>query len=72
MSREPAPLPDVLTGATLRNSFKLSGPAREYLFTCGDPSTKSLWLDTYRQRPRPHPPSSSEKRLVLVTLGLSI
>ncbi|CAD5229567.1 unnamed protein product [Bursaphelenchus okinawaensis] len=63
---------DVLTGSTIRNGFKLSGPKREYVFCCVDPATKSLWLDTFRQRPRPQPPTNLEKRLALVTLAMSM
>ncbi|KAH7728840.1 Variant SH3 domain containing protein [Aphelenchoides avenae] len=56
-------------GANLKNSFKLSGPSREYIFTCPDPATKGLWLETSRNRPRPMPPTNAEKRLSLITLG---
>ncbi|KAI1699859.1 rhoGEF domain-containing protein [Ditylenchus destructor] len=57
------------TGANLKNSFKLSGPTREYIFTSPDPATKGLWLEALRTRPRPSPPSTSEKRLALITLN---
>uniref|UniRef100_A0A915D5S7 DH domain-containing protein n=1 Tax=Ditylenchus dipsaci TaxID=166011 RepID=A0A915D5S7_9BILA len=57
------------TGANLKNSFKLCGPTREYVFTCPDPATKGLWLEALRTRPRPTPPSNSEKRLAMITLN---
>ena len=58
-----------VTGAVLKNSFKLAGPVREYIFTCPDPATKGLWLDTLRNRPRPMPPTNAEKRLAMVMLS---
>jgi len=57
-----------ISGANLKNSFKLSGPVREYIFTCPDPATKGIWLDTLRNRPRPMPPTNAEKRLAMVML----
>jgi hypothetical protein len=60
---------DPSTGSNLKNSLKLSGPNREYIFTCPDPATKGLWLETCRNRPRPMPPTNAEKRLSLITLN---
>nr|CAD2166709.1 unnamed protein product [Meloidogyne enterolobii] len=57
---------DPLTGTTLKNAFKLSGPAREYIFCCQDAATKSLWLEAIRNRPRPQPPSQAERRLAML------
>uniref|UniRef100_A0AC35FQR2 Uncharacterized protein n=1 Tax=Panagrolaimus sp. PS1159 TaxID=55785 RepID=A0AC35FQR2_9BILA len=57
-----------ITGAQLKNSFKLTGPVREYIFTCPDPATKGLWIETLRNRPRPMPPTNAEKRLAIVML----
>lgn len=34
-----------MTGATLKNSFKLAGPAREYIFACPDPATKGWSME---------------------------
>uniref|UniRef100_A0A914LFA5 DH domain-containing protein n=1 Tax=Meloidogyne incognita TaxID=6306 RepID=A0A914LFA5_MELIC len=57
---------DPLTCTTLKNAFKLSGPAREYIFCCQDAATKSLWLEAIRNRPRPQPPSQAERRLAML------
>lgn len=57
---------DPLTGTTLKNAFKLSGPSREYIFSCQDAATKSLWLEAIRDRPRPQPPSQAERRLAML------
>lgn len=45
---------------------------REYIFTCPDPATKGIWLETLRNRPRPMPPSDAEKRLAIVLLPTTL
>uniref|UniRef100_A0A914HS03 Rho guanine nucleotide exchange factor n=1 Tax=Globodera rostochiensis TaxID=31243 RepID=A0A914HS03_GLORO len=55
-----------ITGASFKNAFKLSGQAREYVFSCPDPATKGLWLEALRERPRPQPPTPAERRLAML------
>lgn len=60
-----------ITDANLKHSFKLMGSAREYILTCLDVGTKSVWLENLRSRPASSPPTASEKRLALITLSSS-
>ncbi|CAJ0955254.1 unnamed protein product, partial [Mesorhabditis belari] len=61
---------DSTFNVNVKNSFKLIGPGKQYLFSCNDKKTKAAWLAAFDKRCLSYPSATAEeKRLAIATLN---